>query len=103
MAFLIIIVVCYLVAELVKKTRLRNEWLPLISGAVGVVLTVVVYYALPTLLPTQDLATAITNGFFYGLAATGSNQVFKQTLKYITSKYDIPLPLPETEDSSDEQ
>lgn len=91
MIFLIVIFICYIVVELIKQTSIHNEWLPLISGGLGVLLTVISFFALPTLVPVTDLGEAIGYGFFSGLAATGGNQVFKQTVKYIKNKYGIDI------------
>lgn len=94
MAFLMIILICYIVVALVRKTSVKNEWLPLISGGLGLVLGLIAFYALPTTVPSDDIGTTIAYGFFCGLAATGSNQMFKQTVKYIKDKYGIDVMLP---------
>ena len=92
MAFLMIIFICYIVVALIRKTPLRNEWLPLISGGIGIILSLIAFYALPSIVPADSLGTTLFYGFFSGLAATGSNQVFKQAAKYLTSKFDVQLP-----------
>lgn len=92
MAFLMIIFICYIVVALIRKTPLQNEWLPLISGGIGIVLSLVAFYALPSIVPADSLGTTLFYGFFCGLAATGSNQVFKQAVKYLTSKFNVQLP-----------
>lgn len=95
MIFLVIIVLCYLVVEVIKKTPIRNEWLPIISGGLGVALSVGAYFAFPAHVPTSELLEMICYGFFGGLAATGSNQVLKQTLKYVANKYGVTALLPQ--------
>lgn len=94
MAFLVIILICYIVVALVRKTAIKNEWLPLISGGLGLTLGLIAFYALPSIVPSETLGITIAYGFFCGLAATGSNQVFKQALKYLKNKYGIDTALP---------
>lgn len=72
-----ITVMCYLIAECVKATKLDNKWLPVICGAMGGALGVVGCYIMPNF-PADDVLTAIAVGIESGLAATGANQVFKQ-------------------------
>lgn len=95
MAFLVIILICYIVVALIRKTSIKNEWLPLISGGLGLTLGLIAFYALPSIVPSETLGITVAYGFFCGLAATGSNQVFKQALKYLKDKYNIDITLPE--------
>lgn len=101
MAFLVVIFVCYFITNLIKKTPIQNEWLPLISGGSGVLLATIAFFAIPTALPVNNLGTAIVYGFFLGLAATGSNQVFKQAVKYIVNKFNVVLPLTDDKEDGD--
>lgn len=94
MAFLVIIFICYLIVACIRKTSLRNEWLPLISGTLGMILGLIAFYACPSIVPNETLGVTIAYGFFCGLAATGGNQVFKQAVKYIKDKYGINITLP---------
>lgn len=94
MSFLITIILCYILIALIKQTKIANEWLPLISGALGIGLNVAAFYLVPTLIPCEEIAMAIFYGFMCGLAATGSNQLLKQACKYILNKYSIDLPQP---------
>lgn len=72
-----ITVICYLIAEGVKVTKLDNKWIPVICGALGGILGVVGLYVMPEF-PAGDVVTAIAVGIVSGLAATGANQIFKQ-------------------------
>ena len=72
-----ITVICYLAAVAVKATPLDNKWLPVICGVLGGILGVVGMRVIPDY-PAGDYITAIAVGIVSGLAATGSNQVFKQ-------------------------
>ena len=103
MAFLMIIFICYIVVALIRKTPLANEWLPLISGGLGLVLGVIAFYALPSITPSDSVGVTVAYGFFCGLAATGSNQVFKQALKYVANKYGITIFAPTNENDEKHQ
>ena len=72
-----ITVICYLVAEGVKKTAIDNKWLPTISGTVGAVFGVLGYMIMPDF-PANDFITALAVGIVSGLAATGAHQAYKQ-------------------------
>lgn len=72
-----ITVICYLVAQAVKATKLDNKWLPVISGTVGGILGVIGLYLMPDF-PSNDILTATSVGIVSGLAATGINQIYKQ-------------------------
>lgn len=101
MAFLMIILICYFVVALIRKTPIANEWLPPISGGLGVVLSIILYYALPAIVPSAALGITIAYGFFCGLAATGSNQVVKQALKFVKNKYGIDIAIPTITDKKE--
>lgn len=94
MAFLMIIFICYIIVALIRQTKVANEWLPLISSVIGVVLSIIAFYTVPSIVPCDTIDTAIFYGFFCGLSATGSNQVLKQAVKYIQNKYGIELHIP---------
>ncbi len=72
-----ITVICYLAAMAVKATKLDNKWLPVICGLLGAILGVVGLFVMPDY-PAGDPLTAVAVGIVSGLAATGSNQVYKQ-------------------------
>lgn len=72
-----ITVICYLVALGIRATPLNNKWLPVICGFLGGVIGVIGMMIIPDY-PANDYVTAIAVGIVSGLAATGSNQVYKQ-------------------------
>ena len=72
-----ITVICYLVAEGVKATKLDNKWLPVICGGIGGVLGPVGMNVMSDF-PANDIVTAVAVGIVSGLAATGVNQIRKQ-------------------------
>lgn len=72
-----ITVICYLVAHVVKATKLDNKWLPIVCGCVGALLGVVSMNVMPDY-GAGDPITAVAIGIVSGLAATGVNQIAKQ-------------------------
>jgi len=72
-----IVVICYLVAAVLKATTINNKWLPVICGTIGGVLGLVAMSIMPEY-PAHDYLTAIAIGITSGFAATGVNQVHKQ-------------------------
>lgn len=72
-----ITIICYLLAEAIKATKLDNKWIPVIVGVLGGALGAVGLYAMPQF-PASDVLTAVAVGIVSGLAATGANQVYKQ-------------------------
>ena len=72
-----ITVICYLVGQIVKATKLENKWIPIIVGISGAILGVVGMYTMPDF-PAGDLLSALAVGVVSGLGATGVNQIAKQ-------------------------
>lgn len=75
-----IIIICYLIAQGVKTTKLDNKYIPIICGVLGGLLGVVAMYVVPDF-PAEDIFTAIAIGIVSGLSATGINQIYKQLTK----------------------
>lgn len=77
-----ITVISYLVGAVCKTIpAVKDNWVPSIVGVSGGILGVVAYY---TKMPEFDgfhILTAIAVGIVSGLAATGINQIFKQSKK----------------------
>lgn len=103
MAFLIITLICYIIVAVVRKTKIPNEWLPLISGVLGMILSAVAFYVVPSTVPDPAIGTTLFYGFICGLAATGSNQVLKQAVRFISNKYHIDITLPTVTTQSEEK
>lgn len=82
----IIVTIVYGGITLLKKATGSNEkilrFIPLIAAALGAVLGIVAYFAMPDIIPAGDAFTAILVGGASGLAATGTNQIFKQFSKF---------------------
>jgi len=72
-----IIVICYLIAEAVKRTPIDNKWIPTIVGGIGGILGIVGMFTMPDF-PAPDVLSAIAIGISSGLASTGINQIYKQ-------------------------
>lgn len=77
----IIVVACYLIVQAIKATPLNSKWYPIVSGSVGAVIALVLYFAVPEFIGISSWISALIVGVASGLAATGSNQVFKQLYK----------------------
>ena len=58
--------------------KLNNKWIPVICGAVGLVLGIVAYLIGIPDFPGGDLLNAAAIGVVSGLAATGIHQIKKQ-------------------------
>lgn len=75
-----ITVIAYLIGQGVKASGLANKWIPIICGAVGLLLGIVAMYIMPDF-PANDPITAAAIGAVSGFAATGVNQAAKQAKK----------------------
>lgn len=77
--------IVYWVINIIKYAVQENEkfkrFIPLISAALGAVLGVVALYALPSIIPADNVCVAILVGGASGLTATGTNQIIKQLTK----------------------
>jgi hypothetical protein len=54
--------------------------IPILAAALGIVLGITAFYAVPAIMPASNIFVAILVGGSSGLAATGTHQVFKQLL-----------------------
>ena len=72
-----ITVICYLIAEICKVTKLDNKWLPVICGACGGLIGLIAMRFMADF-PSGDYITSLAVGIASGLAATGVNQIAKQ-------------------------
>ena len=78
----IITVICYFAAELLKNfvPKFNNKYLPIFCGVLGAILGVVSMHVIDAF-PATDYLSAVGIGIASGLAATGTNQIYKQLTK----------------------
>lgn len=77
-----ITVICYLIGNICKwMNNFKDEWIPSTMGIAGAVLGVVAYFTKMPEFAGFHILTAIAVGIVSGLAATGINQIFKQSQK----------------------
>lgn len=77
-----ITVICYLIGIGCKSTaRVKDELIPSIVGAAGGILGIIAYFTRMPEFEGFHILTAIAVGIVSGLAATGVNQIWKQSLK----------------------
>ena len=74
-----ITVICYLIGLVVKASGLDNKYIPAIVGVCGGVLGVAALYLGVADFSATDPLTAVAVGIVSGLAATGVNQMVKQS------------------------
>lgn len=75
-----ITVIAYLGGETVKASGIANKWIPIICGALGLVLGIVGLFLMPDF-PAHDYITAAAVGIVSGLAATGIHEGIKNITK----------------------
>ena len=75
-----ITVICLLIGQAVKATKIDNSWIPIVCGVSGLILGVVGMFVMPDF-PASDYLTAAAIGIVSGFAATGVNQALKQKPK----------------------
>lgn len=76
-----IVMICYIVGLGCKAAKkVPDVWIPVIMAVVGGVLGAAGMGVIPDF-PATDYITAVAVGMFNGLAATGVNQLYKQSKK----------------------
>ncbi len=84
--------VVYWVINLIKYTVGEKEafkrFIPLIATGLGVICGVICYFAIPSIIPADNVLIAIVIGGASGLTATGTNQIIKQLTKSDDDKND---------------
>ena len=78
----IITALVFAIVEIYKKYVAKDKKvlvaiIPIIAGAIGVVLGIICFYALPFMISATNLGVAMLIGGASGLSATGCNQIFK--------------------------
>lgn len=76
-----IVAICYVIGLGCKAyNKLPDKWIPVIMAVCGGVLGIAGLYTMPEF-PATDIINAIAVGMSSGLAATGVNQLYKQSGK----------------------
>lgn len=82
---LILIPVLYFIGIGIKKSAIRDSWIPLILGGTGILLSGIYLFAVEEINGTQAIATAIftaiTQGILCAAASVYTNQLIKQAQK----------------------
>lgn len=80
-----IAVVVYWVINLLKYTFNNSEKfkrvIPLTAALLGAIIGIICFYAVASIIPTDNVWVAIALGGASGLSATGANQILKQLTK----------------------
>lgn len=76
-----IVGICYLIGMIVKASKIKDKWIPIICGLAGGVIGIIALLIGMPDFPAHDPINAIWVGIASGLAATGVNQLIKQTKK----------------------
>lgn len=69
-----------------KKYDNFANFVPLLSSLLGAILGIVAFYAVPAIMPTDNIFHAILFGLFSGMSATGSEQLIVQLKQYVATK-----------------
>ena len=83
----IIVAIVFLLMEVYKKWIAKGRekflnFIPVISGVLGLALGIIFYFAAPNLVAASNVWVAMFIGLCSGLSATGCNQIFKQLKKF---------------------
>ena len=74
--------IVYAIIDVIKTATNSNEkflrLIPIVACALGIICSVISFYCVPGVLDTSNIFVAIVIGAASGLAATGTNQIFKQ-------------------------
>lgn len=74
--------IVYWIINLLKYSTNNNEklthFLPIVACGLGAIIGVIAFFAVPSVMPTDNILVAIVFGGASGLSATGFNQVIKQ-------------------------
>ena len=74
----VIAAIVYWVINLIKYATKQNEkfmrFIPLVAAALGAALGVVAYFAVPSIVPAENVFVAILIGIASGLTATGDRK-----------------------------
>jgi uncharacterized membrane protein len=72
--------------RIIGKHEALIRLIPIISIILGIILGIAAFFCFKSIMPADNILTAILVGAASGAAATGTNQIFKQILKFLTDK-----------------
>lgn len=82
---LILIPVLYFIGIAIKKSAIKDNYIPLILGGIAIVLSGIYLFATDEIMGAQAIATAIftaiTQGILCAAASVYTNQIIKQAQK----------------------
>lgn len=82
---LVLIPVLYFIGVAIKKSKMQDRFIPLILGAIGVLLSGIYLFTIEPIEGSQAVATAIftaiTQGVLVAAASVYTNQLIKQSQK----------------------
>ena len=84
---LVLVPVLYIIGLGLKKSKLKDKWIPLVLGITGVALSAVWVIATSQITNIQEVAaalfTAVTQGILVAGASVYANQIYVQAQKKI--------------------
>lgn len=83
---LILIPVLYLIGIAIKKSQIADKLIPLLLGAIGVLLSGVYIFATEDISGTQSIMTAIFTAFTQGVLCAGASVYADQIVKQVRKK-----------------
>lgn len=82
---LVLIPVLYLIGMGIKQSKIKDNYIPVILGACGVILAILYIIGTEPLLTVQSTITAIFTAITQGILCAGAsvyiNQIYKQAIK----------------------
>ncbi len=86
----------WLIRYACKDSEKFKRLIPLVSALLGAMFGLAAYYLVPTIIPAENVVTAVMVGGASGLSATGAHQIVKQLMKKCS-----PLPVPAFEENGE--
>ena len=84
--------IAFVVINVIRRAVGQNDkfdrFIPLVAAGIGVICGVVCYFAVPDIMPADNVVVAIVIGGASGLSATGTHQIVKQLGKSSSEKTD---------------
>lgn len=82
----IIVILCYIVAEIYKVIFMENEkakkLIPIVMAITGAIISILIYYTNKEMLyDAKNIWIALEIGIVSGISSTGANQIIKQLFK----------------------